>query len=61
MDIIIVVDNRDRAYDSFMKHKMCGLEWLMNKKLNQNKTVIIKFSPKWRHTINRKNNRFREG
>ena len=43
MDIIIAVDKRDRTYQFYSKHNMCSLEWLINKKLDKDKTLIIYF------------------
>ena len=54
MDIITLVDERDRTYQFYMKHNMCALEWMINKKLNKNKALIEKFPRDCRYPINRK-------
>ena len=54
MDIVTIVDKRDRTYQFNMKHNMCFLEWLIIKKLDKDKTPINEFTQDWRHPIIRK-------
>ena len=44
MDIITFVNKRDRTYQFYMKHNMCSLEWLINKKLDKDEILSYKSS-----------------
>ena len=43
MDLITAVDKGDGTYPFYMKHNTCSLEWLINKKLDKDKTLINHF------------------
>ena len=59
VDIITIVDKRDRTYQFYMKHNMCSLEWLINKNLDKDKTLMNHFTQDWRHPIDRNYNYYR--
>ena len=54
MDIITLAHKRDMTYDFYMKHIMSAFEWLINKKLNKDKTLINQFPQNWWHPTNSK-------
>ena len=55
MDIITIVDKRDRTYEFYFKHNMYSLERLINKKLNKDKNLMNEFDENFKHPNNRTN------
>ena len=47
MDIITLAHKRDKTNDFYMKHNMSAFEWLINKKLNKDKTLMNHFPQNW--------------
>ena len=38
MGVVIFDDRRDRTYEVHIKHIVCAVEWLINRKLNKDKS-----------------------
>ena len=54
MHIITKANKMDMSYDFYIKHNVCPLEWKLNAMINENKSLINKFSPNWKHPLNGK-------
>ena len=54
MNVITMVDKRDRTYDFYIKHNMHAVERKGNGMPDKGDTLINKFDQKWRHPLNRK-------
>ena len=44
----------DVAFDFYIKHNMCSLEWKLNSMINRNKALIINFTRDWSNPTKRK-------
>ena len=46
------------SYDFQIKHNMHAVEWKLNALINENKSLTKTFDCNWRHSLNRKIERY---
>ena len=54
INIITIANEMYMSHDFYFIHNMHAVEWKLNSKINKNKSLINKFSRKWRHPLNSK-------
>ena len=54
MNVLTIVDKRDRTYKFYIEHNMHAVERKLNTMLNKGKTLINKIDHNWRQLLNRK-------